>query len=69
MLPGNLPVSATFSSLISPPWQRLEGREGCADEVMVILVGIFSAETLLIGVQVPLNAPGCCLGRGVLLPF
>lgn len=64
MLPGNLPVSATFSSLTSPPRQ---GREGCADEGMVVLIGSSGAETLLIGV--PGNAPGCCLGRGVLLSF
>lgn len=36
VLPGNLPASADFSSLISPPWQRLEGCEGCADEGMVV---------------------------------
>lgn len=69
IFPGTLPVSATFSSLISPLWQRFEGCEGCADEVMVVLVGSFGAKTLLTGVQVPVNAPGCCLGRGVLLPF
>lgn len=69
VLPGNLSLSATFGSLMSPLWQRLEGCEGRADEVMVVLIGSFGGETLFIGVQVPGKAPGCCLGRGVLLHF
>ena len=69
VLSRNLPLFATFSSLIYAPLQRLEVRDDCADEVMVTLTGRFSGETLSVHMQVVVDAPGCCLGRSALLPF
>lgn len=43
----NLPLFATFSSLIYALLQRLEVRDNPADEVTVTLIGKFSGEILL----------------------
>lgn len=69
MLSRNMPLFATFSSLIYTPLQRLEVRDGHADEVVIMLIGKFSGEMLSVDEQVVVDAPGCCLGRGALVPF
>jgi len=69
VLSRNLPLFATFSSLIYALLQRLEVRDDRADKVTVTLIGRFSGEMLSVSVQVVVDAPGCCLGRGALLLF